>query len=511
MKRRLFTLGATLAAVILLGFGGNPASANRSGLAESVGDEPVMVSPDPDTPVVLVILDELPTASLLTSGQTINARRFPNFAGLAAKSTWYRDHAAAGDFTAWAVPPILTGNHSNQGILPTNEAQPDNIFNLLGPDRKVHAVEEMTELCSKRFCPDGHQGEYPDETDALEFIKAKFKLVDIDAVNGWIGGIPAGERTFSVIHLPLPHQPQRFLPGGQTYPGGPLGFVVPKDRNDWALDDAGLSLVQQRHLIQTRYTDLLVGRIMKKIERNGDWDRSMVIVTADHGVSFDPRFDRRDVEPGNIAATVNPPLFIKYPGQKEGVVSERSTQAIDLVPTIAEWLGVDDLYPTDGMAIDRIPADRSLLISKRWMADITITADQIRAQRPGLIKASLRRLGSGGIWRLGPKAELIGVRPKRVTHLRRARARIDNPRRLERYRPGTGQVPSLISGTLRGVKANHVIALAVNGRITGTTRAFRYAGALRFGSMVSPAALRRGSNRVAVYRVGPASGRRGTR
>jgi len=501
LRQKRFTFGAVVLAVAFAVVAGLTLGPDLFGGGQSKGSEPVIGDPDPGAPVVLIVLDELPSASLMKADQTIDANRFPNFAEFASRSTWYRDNVAAGDFTAWAVPPILTGNHSNQEILPTNAVQPGNIFNLLGPGRRVHAMEEVTELCSKKFCPDGHQGQFPEIPMADDFIKAKFKLLDIGEINRWIAKMPSGRRTLSVLHLPLPHAPHRYLPNGLMYPGGPLGFTIPKFRNDWTITDAGIALNQQRHMLQAGYADLMVGRILKKIRSNGDWDDSMIVVTADHGHSYDPRYDRRDAAPGNVAATVNPPLMIKYPGQKSGFISGKSTQAIDIVPTIAEVLGLKDRYPTEGVPIDRIPDDRRMTVNKDEMAQITVTADQIRRQRPDLLRESRRRFGTGGLWRLSDHAQLLGTRPGRPPVLRRAEVTIDSPERYVGYRPDGEKVPSFISGEVDGVKLNQTLAVAVNGQIAATGRTFRYAGAERFGVMVKPSYFRRGTNRIAVYTV----------
>lgn len=475
-------------------------AALAAGTGTAGASDPEPVAPDPDTPVVLIILDELPTATLLNADQTIDASRFPRLAGFAARSTWYRDHVSAGDYTAWAVPPILTGNHSNDETLPTNEVQPNNIFNLLGPGRRVHAMEEVTELCSKRFCPHGHQGEATDEVLSSEFVKSKFKLLEMPAIHDWIDGIPAGKRTLSMIHLPLPHQPQRFLPKGQVYPGGPLGFTIPPI-NGWTISNSGISLVQQRHILQTAFTDRLVGQMLDRIKRNGDWDRSMVIVTADHGYSFDSRYDRRDVAPGNVAATVNPPLIIKYPFQREGHISSRSTQAIDILPTIAGQLGEPIPWKTEGMPIDEVPDQRTMVVDKDLMAELTVSTGQVRSQRPALIETSIRRFGTGGLWKLGPHADLIGRRPGKARPLGGASVTFDSPERFREYRPGRDKVPSLISAEVTGIGPSQVVAVSVNGRITGTTRTFRYEGAMRFGTMVPPASFHRGANRIKAFAV----------
>jgi len=460
------------------------------------------VLPDPTTPVVLVMMDELPTASLMNQHGGIDARRFPHIAGFAAHSTWYRDNVAAGDFTGWAIPPILTGNLSNRSTLPTNAVQPHNIFNLLGTDDILHVHEELTEMCSVALCPDGHQGEATGETEANEFVKAKFHNVDIGSVRQWTRTIPAGDNTLSVIHLLLPHQPHRYTPEGLTYPGGPLGFTVSSHNDIWEVSDAGVALNQQRHMLQLAFADRLVGNILEKVKRNGDWKHAMVIVTADHGDNFDETGTRRGANDRSIAGVVNPPLMIKYPGQTTGQVSETPTQNLDIVPTIAKQLGITDLYPTDGKPIDELSSSRVYTVSQDFNNQMHVTGQQVREQRQGVLATMKRRFGTGPIWKLGPRPDLIGMKPGKRAAKAGARATIDNPERLDRINLTRGPVPSLLSAVVEKVGDNQTIAVAVNGKIAATTRTFEYAEAMRFGAMIPPSAYRRKNNSVAIYRVG---------
>ena len=67
------------------------------------------VSLQSDTPVVLVIFDELPTISLMGAGGQIDAASYPGFGQLAATSTWYRNATTVADGTFVAVPAISDG------------------------------------------------------------------------------------------------------------------------------------------------------------------------------------------------------------------------------------------------------------------------------------------------------------------------------------------------------------------------------------------------------------------
>ena len=75
---------------------------------------PVMVPPTEvhsDTPVVLIVLDELPTSSLLNEEGKIDAEMFPNFAELAEGSVWFRNATTVVTVTELAIPAILTGRY----------------------------------------------------------------------------------------------------------------------------------------------------------------------------------------------------------------------------------------------------------------------------------------------------------------------------------------------------------------------------------------------------------------
>ena len=470
----------------------------------SSGAEPEGTRLGSDTPVVVVVLDELPTANLMTAdGKRIDARRYPKIAEFASGATWYRDNVAAGDFTAWAVPGILTGNSVDELTLPTAEAQPDNLFTLLGPGREVHSLETVTELCPVEICPDGHQGEAPGIDRADSFVKAKFKPFAPAEVREWIEEIPAGKGTLSFAHVEVPHAPLRFLPSGQAYRPGPLLMPTDLSQNGWTAREPAVAFVQGRHLLQTAYADRLVGQIMKKLDENGDFDDALVVLTADHGVSFDPKDLRRDVTPNNKGATVNPPLIIKYPGQTEAVTSTDSVQSLDILPTIADELGAE-IPETDGHTVSEAQPGRVMIVSKDQQRRIRVTADDIRKDRKGVLDDQTRRLGSGDLWHLGPRSDLIGRRPGKTRTLAGAGYRLYvNAARIKRADGSSNVVPSLISGRLAGVGADRVMALAWNGRIVGTSRSFYYMGKVQFGVMVPPAVMERGKNRVAVYVVGP--------
>ena len=106
-----------------------------------------------DTPVVMLVLDELPLASLLRRDGRIDERRYPHFAALAAESHWFRNATSVAQNTTYAVPALLTGRYPDGQKLPTFAAHPDNLFLLLGrAGYRLNVHERLTRLCPPGLC-----------------------------------------------------------------------------------------------------------------------------------------------------------------------------------------------------------------------------------------------------------------------------------------------------------------------------------------------------------------------
>ena len=80
-----------------------------AGLVRSSGsvDLGSVTVPDPPGPIVVVVLDELPVTTLMRADGSINADRFPGFARLAERSTWFRNASVHHTSTHLAVPALL--------------------------------------------------------------------------------------------------------------------------------------------------------------------------------------------------------------------------------------------------------------------------------------------------------------------------------------------------------------------------------------------------------------------
>ena len=81
-----------------------------------------------NTPVVMVVFDELSGVALMGPDRRVDAARLPNFGRLARDATWYRNATSAADFTDRAVPALLTGERPERGSVPTASDNPESLF-----------------------------------------------------------------------------------------------------------------------------------------------------------------------------------------------------------------------------------------------------------------------------------------------------------------------------------------------------------------------------------------------
>jgi hypothetical protein len=122
----------------------------RTGEASAAGDVPTRST----TPIVFIVLDELPLSTLIGPGGGIDAERFPNLARFAEGATWYRNATTVADSTAEAVPAQLTGEMPEEDQLPTSTFHPRSLFTLFRRSHEFAVVEPITDVCPARLCPE---------------------------------------------------------------------------------------------------------------------------------------------------------------------------------------------------------------------------------------------------------------------------------------------------------------------------------------------------------------------
>jgi hypothetical protein len=498
--------------------------------------------------VVMVVLDELPTMSLLDSRNRVDAELFPNFARFADDATFYRNNTTVATFTVVAMPGILTGRIPAEAAA-VRDDYVENLFTLLSDTHDLNVVEPLTSLCPPSRCDqrleagaigrlgslawglwstmvtssaDGSVGEDGDDDTAErshhDFWEALAPmLADRDGqVDRFVESIaPADSRPqFDFAHLLFPHIPWDRLPSGSRYEGdaNPLGLRHPR----WTSDTAG-QLGRQRHLLQLQYTDAQLGRVLDRLQELDRYDDSYVIVLADHGISFRDQEVWRGVSPENAHELLWVPLLIKAPGQTEGRFTDVNSQTIDLLPTIADAMGIDLDWEIQGRSL--LAGPPRPVGEKRFVPDVNqgslepdagrsyATIDGVQAFANMLAAPPASAVSSDdhlALYRLAPHVGLTGTS---LDDLRRGppagwTARLLDAEQYEDVDLGAETVPVYVTGVVEQPEAElGDVVVAVNGVIGGWGH-LEVDGDeehLRFAVLVPESFLRPGANTVEVF------------
>jgi hypothetical protein len=516
----------------------------------------------PHPPIVVIVLDELPLTSLLDVDGQVDGARLPNFARLADGSTWYRNATAVSPHTTYAVPSMLTGRYPSGEVAPHYSTHPENLFTLLGGVYDIQAWETITQLCPPQLCRSrpGQAGSglagmvaeaasllgrmaspydsaedptagYREQTvaddvrrndrspesgpefrmsrlaenqpsrftDFLAALAADRAAADEGAAveRAAAGGARPGRGAAAgpplrFLHLLIPHSPWLYLPSGVRYDGS---AGLPFDGRWWA------RLAHQRHLQQVAYADRLLGQALRALRDAGLYDDSLVVVTSDHGDSFSDGVSGRDMDAGQRAAAEIGwvPLFVKEPGQTAGRVDDRNWQHVDLLPTLADYAGVQVPWAVDGRSARGEPRpDGSKRFDQKPGTPMTLDA---AAHLPDVLRGPAAR----PVLPEMPQLAITGrpVRDFLVTE-GGPPVTVANGAEFADVRPDSGKLPALVdAGVPQWVPEGTPVAIAVNGRVGAVALACAdHAGRRRVVGLVTDETLFvSGYNRLEFFEV----------
>ncbi len=515
-------------------------------------------------PVVMIVLDEFSGLGLMGPGHRIDASAYPNFARLAADSTWYRNATTVADFTGQAVPAMVTGERPQPGAIPTAADHPESLFTLLGGKYTFDVTEPVTDVCPQRFCPAEATGRPPrgtrlrglfsdlslvvlhqlaprDIEDGLDPVDRSFGDFGREAASG--GDLPpstpsargaaagfqalvalaertqefhrfnrqleraASTRSLSFLHVQLPHNPYSFLPTGQRYfdaPGHAPGLAITNKWESQPLANQAFA----RFRLQIGYVDRLLGRTLDSLRKSGLYDKAMIVVVADHGISFLSGSPYREVTRENLVRIADVPLLIKAPGQQRGRIDDDNVRTIDVLPTIAKELGVKLPWSLDGLPAEDAGQSGEVRVHALRGGDFSLPFAEYVRRRDAVADKLLRETtspGTHGLYAGGPYGGLIGRRVAQMAGapVEAGGLQLDGGGLFASVDPAAPVVPSLVTGVVTGVGPGTPLAVAVNGRIAATAPAYADGDTTRFAGLVSPDAYADGANAIDVYRITP--------
>ena len=493
-------------------------------------------------PILIVIFDQLPVASLIDPHGDLREDRYPNFARLAADGIWFSNAMTVEQQTEHSVPAILTGSVPDQALSPLTGQYPFNLFTSLRSGYDMRVYESITQLCPRQLCGDGTRTEtslssdvgvvaghvllpeqLADELPPIDRGWGEFQnpTVDVDVgtefrelmkqgrrvpVDGILDDISqevGAQPPLYYLHALIPHRPWEYLPDGRKYP-----LLVPVDpaTDKWSYrnDEFLVAQAMQGHLLQVGYTDHILGELITALEQAGLYDDSLIVVTADHGIAIKPGVDHMqeitDTSVGEVAAI---PLMVKLPNADERLVDDRRALTIDILPTIADVIDADLPGDVDGVSLLGPSPNRqdTTTIGPTGSATYGIVGDEKLA----VAERIESWFPDGDPWVLRPEGspDLVGVavdvdalEPSSIVgQIREEELYLD----VESSAP---VIPARIGAILSGdVDGSEFVAVAVNGTIGAVTRSYVLDGEVALLAMVEPHNFVDGANRVDLLEI----------
>ncbi|MFY8237624.1 MAG: sulfatase-like hydrolase/transferase, partial [Ilumatobacteraceae bacterium] len=171
-------------------------------------------------------------------------------------------------------------------------------------------------------------------------------MSQLPVVEGVIKRATQSDRpTLHFAHVLLPHRPWMLTPDMR------YSRALPTDKRSNEILDR-VRDEYQAHLLQYAAVDTVIGDMVTGLKKSENWDRTMIIVTADHGITFVPGESKRKTVNANNVGTLEDlyriPLFIKFPGQQAAAQDDCTASSVDILATVVAATGIDAGWKTDG-------------------------------------------------------------------------------------------------------------------------------------------------------------------
>ncbi len=352
----------------------------------------------------------------------------------------------------------------------------------------------------------------------------------LEVINRFVERIEQRDQTrpgLFFVHSLLSHSPYWLLPSGQLdgtrskADALRLPAAMPgRQRELWPHDDWAVAQGHQRQLLQLGYVDAVIGRVVARLKAAGLYDRSLVIVLSDHGIAFRPGSPRRDFTEDTAAQIMRIPFILKLPADSPAViegtialgdlnVNDRNVETIDLVPTIADLLGIAVPWKTDGTSVVGIAAKQPA--TKTMFYDMARRRRDFDWRGPDLSPALQDRLEtfgqSGNPYRVPTLPRFASLIGQHTSRLRIAdgdcAVAVDYLSDFSRMNRDGAVVPFEFAGQFEGTlppEGAPFLAVSINGTVRAVTRGWRAAPR---EWLATPAldAWRDGANATEVFRI----------
>jgi arylsulfatase A-like enzyme len=291
----------------------------------------------------------------------------PTIDALAREGVWfprcYTQSATTGASHASIFTAALPPTH---GVLSNNEQFPDrpSLLRSLRARGWATAGFVSSVVVGKKFGAQRELDHFDDRATSVEQTRPdrgeRVAADTLAAAGDWLAARRDPRPFFLWIHLIDPHgpytapvEPDRYVNDGKAtfgareLPAGASSWVfgaIPAYQLLGAHRDPEYYVA--RYDAEVRYADDALGAFFARLRTLGLWDRTLVVLMADHGETLADADHQRYFSHGVITyeEVSRIPLVIREPGGRgrlAAVDPARPVMAIDVAPTVLDLLGVD--------------------------------------------------------------------------------------------------------------------------------------------------------------------------
>lgn len=355
----------------------------KAGTATAAPGPTTTPEPGPKQPagpfnVVLLLVDSL-RADMPWSGYPRDIA--PNLAALEKTCTSYTRGYSTSSYTAKSVAAALSGKYPSMlkrsGYFFTKYSESNLFFPELLTAAGVHTMSTQAHMYMRK----GHNG--------MDQGFADWRIVE-----GLSFDAQTDNHVTSHKLTPLAIQQLEAAPKDKPF-FMYLHYMDPHDVYHQHKDTPVFGKkVRDKYDSEVFYTDLWIGKLLDHMKKQPWWDKTVLIVSADHGEAFgEHNMYRHAFELWEMLVHV--PLMFCGPGVKARRI-EAPRSSIDFAPTIVELMGVkaahdfvgESLVPELGGAD---PKQRPVLLD--------LPADSNNPERRALISGDHKLLVFGNDWR----------------------------------------------------------------------------------------------------------------
>lgn len=343
--------------------------------------------------VILVTIDTLRADHVSAHGYERDTTPF--LRGLAERSVRFDGARSTSSWTATSLASLVTSRLPEaHGVLHGVTAQGGGVREQETLPAELTTIAEALQAngyATFAVSSNGHlvpEFGFAQGFDNFSYLKWEDAEKVNERVGRWRDALRSAQPHFLWVHYIDPHAPyERREPAfSEFYPEAPTEFRRLETIRVWKLGphaakgSSELAYVQALYDSEVRFVDSSIAQLFEML---GVTERDLVIVTSDHGEEFR---DHGYWSHGHklYDESIRVPMIMQLPnGRGAGVRIATPVSLVDVLPTIADVLGLPTPYPTDGRSLlslldgrqDDTPVYASLDRFEDWRSRAVMVGD----------------------------------------------------------------------------------------------------------------------------------------